>query len=201
MTQDATGTQTDAKASEVVAPASDKQEVFTKEQVDAIRREMQGFKDRGIAEKEKWLNAGLLQIKQYQAEIASLQEERDELLTKAEGGPDIVAIKKKLKEKEAALEKGWSELNLDKLVHEEEKSKVNDFKRREKINEIAAEFKVKPEAISELNPRDEEQMRSFAKVIAAAATTQAPPPANVGAGGGKKSNEDILKEMYPTHYK
>ncbi len=178
--QDATGAKKDEKSSSATAPASEtKAKVYTETEVEQIRKEMQSHKDRGIAEKDKWLNAGILQIRKHESELAKLQAEKDELLTKAEGGADLVAINKKLKEERNALEKERAEFNMDRLVHEEEKVKVNEFKRQEKIKEIAAEFKIKPEQILELNPNTEEDMRKFAKVLAAAGSTQAPPPASV----------------------
>lgn len=179
MGQDATGATQDAKASAAAAPASVTPRTYSEEEVTAIRKEMQGHKDRGIAEKEKWLNAGIMQIRQHESTIAQLTAERDGLMAKAEGGPDIVAINKKLREERSALERERAEFNMDKLAHEEEKARVNEFKRQEKIKEIATEYKIKPEQILELNPNTEEDMRKFAKVLAAAGGTQAPPPASV----------------------
>lgn len=199
MGQDAKGGEQDAKASVNPAPASEKTaKTYTEAEVEAIRKEMQGHKDRGIAEQEKWVKAGILQIKSHESTITKLQAERDELLTKADGGADLVAINKKLKEERSALEKERAEFNMDKLAHEEEKAKVNEFKRQEKIKAIATEFKVPVESLKKLNPTTEEQMRDFAQVIAGSAPPPAPPPAGIVPGMAKKTKQEILDEMYPT---
>lgn len=187
MGQDATGGKQDEKSSVPPAPASEKAKTYTQEEVEQIRKEMQGHKDRGIAEKEKWVNAGIMQIRVHESTIAKLQAERDDLLTKVEGGADLVAINKKLKEERLALEKERAEFNLDRVAHEEEKAKVNEFKRQQKIGEIAAEYKVSTEALSKLNPQSEEQMREQAKVLA----TQSAPPAAPPAPIGKKTGTNV----------
>jgi LysM repeat protein len=199
MGQDGTGGKQDEKSSATPAPPSEKTaKTYTEAEVEQIRKEMQGHKDRGIAEQEKWTKAGILQVKAHESTIAKLQAERDDLLTKADGGADLVAINKKLKEERSALEKERAEFNMDKLAHEEEKAKVNEFKRQQKIEAIATEFKVNVESLRKLNPQSEEQMKEFAQIIAGSAPPPAPPPAGVGTGSGKKTKEDILREMYPT---
>ena len=200
MGQDAKGPAQDAIASAPPAPASEqKQKVYTEAEVESIRREMQGHKDRGVAEAMRWANVGVIALKEREAKIAALTAERDELLIAKEGGADLVAINKRLKEERSALEKERAEFNLDKAAHEEEKAKVNEHKRQEKIKEIATEFKVSPENILELNPRTEEEIRKIAKILQSATPAPAaPPPAPLKDGGsGAESNEDILRKMYP----
>jgi len=200
MGQDAKGPAQDATASAPPVPASEqKQKVYTEAEVESIRREMQGHKDRGVAEAMRWANVGVIALKEREAKIAALTAERDELLTAKEGGADLVAINKRLKEERGALDRERAEYNLDKAAHEEEKAKVNEHKRQEKIKEFAAEFKVSPGNILELNPRTEEEIRKIAKILQAATPTPAaPPPAPLKDGGsGAESNEDILRKMYP----
>jgi predicted nucleic acid-binding Zn-ribbon protein len=144
------------------------------------------------------MNVGLLAAQQHEATITKLSAERDDALTKSEGGADVVALTKKINDERKALEQERASLNMDKLVHETEKAKVNEYKRLEKIREIAAEFKVTPDSISELNPQTEDDMRKFAKVLASMSTPPAPPPASVGSSVGRKSDREILDEMYPT---
>jgi len=200
MVQDAKGAKPDEKSSVPAVPASEKTaKTYTEAEVEQIRKEMQGHKDRGIAEKDKWLNAGILQIRKHESELAKLQAERDELLTKADGGADMVAINKRLKEERNALDKERADLNMDRLTHEEEKAKVNEFKRQQKIEAIATELKVNPESLKKLNPQTEEQMREFAGIIAANVAPPAPAPAQTGDSGAvKKTKQQILDEMYPT---
>ena len=196
MSQDAKNPGQDVQTSDPAATASGK--VYTEAEVEAIRRDLQGHKDRGIAEATRWMNVGLLAAQQHEATITKLSAERDDALTKSEGGADVVALTKKINDERKALEQERASLNMDKLVHETEKAKVNEYKRLEKIREIAAEFKVTPDSISELNPQTEDDMRKFAKVLASMSTPPAPPPASVGSSVGRKSDREILDEMYPT---
>jgi chromosome segregation ATPase len=185
MSQDAKDQGQDGQPSAPADTASGK--VYTEAEVEAIRRDLQGHKDRGIAEATRWMNVGLLAAQQHEATITKLSAERDEALTKSEGGADVVALTKKINEERRALEQERANLNMDKLVHETEKAKVNEYRRLEKIREIAAEFKVTPDSISELNPQTEDDMRKFAKVLAATAATTAPPPASVSGSTGAPS--------------
>jgi len=196
MSQDAKDQGQDGQPSAPADTASGK--VYTEAEVEAIRRDLQGHKDRGIAEATRWMNVGLLAAQQHEATITKLSAERDDALTKSEGGADVVALTKKINDERKALEQERASLNMDKLVHETEKAKVNEYKRLEKIREIAAEFKVTPDSISELNPQTEDDMRKFAKVLASMSTPPAPPPASVGSSVGRKSDREILDEMYPT---
>ncbi|MFA5382407.1 MAG: hypothetical protein WC356_04520, partial [Candidatus Micrarchaeia archaeon] len=58
MSQDAKDQGQDGQPSDPAATASGK--VYTEAEVEAIRRDLQGHKDRGIAEATRWMNVGLL---------------------------------------------------------------------------------------------------------------------------------------------
>lgn len=190
MVQDAEGTKQDAsKASGEVKPetSGDEVDVFLKEDMDAVERKWQSIRDREAANYQKGINLGVLaghELEQARTQILELEGRIDDFISQGEGGADLTALRKEVRDRKAQLDQKERDHGYTVLAHEEEKDTANRVMRLLKASEIANAHGIDINALIALNPQDEGQMESMAKTLAEQKAKAAVPPAKPGSGLG-----------------
>lgn len=172
MVQDAEGTKQDAlKASDEVKPktSGDEVAVFLKEDMDAVERKWQSIRDKEAANYQKSINYGVLaghELEQARTQISELEGKIDDFISQGEGGADLTALRKEVRDRKAQLDQKERDHGYAVLAHEEEKYTANRVMHFLKASEIASAHEIDVNALIALNPQDEGQMESMAKTLA-----------------------------------
>ena len=152
-------------------------------------RERHGELDKRVFALDKYAGAGELERRKHEElkeKHTALQDEHDKLIAVGEGGADVVAKAKELREKEAQLKDDRWALGLDLLAHLDEKEKVERMTKFMAGHEIANRHGIDFSALVALRPETPEQMENMAKTLAeekAKAQATAPPQMHADSGG------------------
>lgn len=190
MVQDAEGTKQDAlKASDEVKPktSGDEVAVFLKEDMDAVERKWQSIRDKEAANYQKSINYGVLaghELEQARTQISELEGKIDDFISQGEGGADLTALRKEVRDRKAQLDQKERDFGYTVLAHEEEKYTANRVMHFLKASEIASTHEIDVNALIALNPQDEGQMESMAKTLAEQKAKTVTAPTKPGSGLG-----------------
>lgn len=152
-------------------------------------RERHGELDKQVSAYSKFAGAGELERRKHEElkeKHTTLQDEHDKLIAAGEGGADVVAMAKQLREDKAKLKDDQWALGLDLLAHLDEKEKVERMTKFMAGHEIASRHGIDFSALVALRPETPEQMESMAKTLAeekAKAQATATPQMHADSGG------------------
>jgi hypothetical protein len=194
-------------------------ETYTKEQFQKkLSDELAaaGRDAKSLAQKEAALKSKEEAFKETESKIAEWEKAREaEDLEKARDNPELLnafQMKKQLREEKAKLAEERAQFLADKTAHEELINNSKELQREIAIWEIAGD-KIDPAKLKELcnklGAQTEEQIKAIAENLLPVATPSTgesgdgkKPPLKVDSGvtvgAGEKSEEQRLKERYPT---
>jgi hypothetical protein len=160
------------------------------------------------------------ELKESYQRMVGLEDRLDELerqgLSDSPEGVKLFQEKQELRKTQRKLQQERADLDKDKLQHAGDIKAVREHQWEETVWEIAHRYNIESNILEELNLTTAEQVEAAAKAIAGAKTvpgqdTEDREAGGVtsalktdsakGKGGGEKSEEQRLKERYPTMFR
>jgi len=158
--------------------------------------------DKKIDKLEKALSNASDRVKDAEERLSQWQKEREEEeLQRAEGDSDAVTrikARQKERERQAELAKREAELKEREEKVKEVSAQVQEFERTQKAAEIAVKHGVDFNTLVKFTDGSPEAMEELAQRLARKGEVPPIKPDSGKTVGGEKTDEQKLKERYPT---